>query len=54
MLKTGRTCIRSAYSLLICLERRYDVLNSTLNEYASDKTKAFAIRLQGECFVESR
>ena len=54
MLKMGRTCIRSAYPILICLERRYNVLDGTLNEHASDKAEAFSTRLLGECFVESR
>jgi len=46
--------MRSAYTILICLERWYDVLDGALHEYASDKTKTFAIRLLGECLVERR
>ena len=46
--------MRSTYAVLICLQRWYDVLDGALDEYASDKTKAFAIRLPGECFVECR
>ena len=48
------TCSRSAYTVLICLERRDDVLDGPLNKYASDKTKAFAIGLLGKRFVKGR
>ena len=50
--KSG-TCVSVyTYTILICLECRDDVLDSPFHEHASDKTKAFAIRLLGECFVE--
>ena len=52
--KNGANVHRSAYTVPIRLKCRYNVLDGTLNEHPSDKTKTFAIRSLGECFVECR
>ena len=52
--ENGKSVDGFTYTLLVCLECRNDVLDSPFNEHASDKTKAFAIRLLCECFVKCR